>query len=88
MPSGEIGYTILLIIFGSFNLIIYFHRIFYFIVHIISLESSILKQMRSGEMFHNGGDWAIILEIALKLKTKPMQKAYYLEFRMTEVKLS
>ena len=44
--------------------------------------------MRSGELFHNGGDVAIILEIALKKvkkkKFEPMQRAYYLEFRMTD----
>lgn len=42
--------------------------------------------MGSGELFHNQGDLAIILEIALRnlLKIEPMQKAYYLEFRMTD----
>lgn len=42
--------------------------------------------MRSGELFHNRGHLAIILEIALKnsLKTESMQKAYYLEFGMTD----
>lgn len=38
------------------------------------------------ELFRNGGDLAVILEIALRnlLNTELMQKAYYLEFRMTD----
>ena len=42
--------------------------------------------MGSGALFHNGGALAIILEIALRnlLKIELMQKAYYLEFRMTD----
>lgn len=72
----EMGYIILPIIFESFSTVIHFYRAFYFIISFL-LVLNFLK-MGSRELFHNGGDLAIILEIALRnlLKNELVQKAY------------
>lgn len=68
MSSEDMGYINLPIIFKSFSTVIYFHRTFYFVISFLLVLN--FFKMGSRELFHNGGDLAIIFEIALRNSLK------------------